>query len=271
MYNLENIKLILANANNSILHKVVNKDMLDMEKIIVSHSIVYVKSGRVIINTYDYKQYTVTDGEMLFIPRDSYLISDYITNEKEMEVYLFFFDYKITSEFLQNISISDKETKKRLLKIDVTKNILNYINALESVNYTNPTNTHLLKTKLFELLHLVCESHEDFANILATQESDKTDIQEYMLQHYDKNLSLKDWATLSGCSLSTFNRRFKKEYDISPKKWMIEQNMKLANSALKNGATVSACASEFGYSNSSNFIKAFKEIYKITPKQYALT
>ena len=271
MYNLENIKVVLANANNSILHKTLDKDMLDMEKIIVSHSIVYVKSGRVIINTYDYEHVTVTDGEMLFIPRDSYLISDYITNEKNMEVYLFFFDYEISSEFLQNINLSDKKSNNRLLKIDVTENILNYINALDSANYIDQTNTHLLKTKLFELLHLICESHEDFANILATQESVKTDIQEYMLKHYDKNLTLKEWATLSGCSLSTFNRRFKKEYDISPKRWIIEQNMKLANSALKNGATVSACASEFGYSNASNFIKAFKEIYKITPKQYSLT
>jgi len=92
-----------------------------------------------------------------------------------------------------------------------------------------------------------------------------------MLEHYDKNLSVSDWASLSGYSLSTFNRKFKKKYNISPKKWIIQQNMKLAHEALKNGSSVSVCASEYGYSNTSNFIKVFKEIYKITPKQYAMT
>jgi AraC-like DNA-binding protein len=271
MYELENIKKILHNGNNSILYKIVDKDMLDMEKIMVSHCIVYVKSGRVSITTYEYENYTISDGEMLFIPRDSYLISDYITKEKHMEVFLFFFDYTLSSEFLQNISVPQRDTKDTLLKIEVSQNILHYIETLEKVDYSRQTNKHLLKIKLFELLHLLCESNKKFINILAKEESDKTDIQEYMLQHYDKNLSLKDWATLSGYSLSTFNRRFKKEYKIAPKKWIIKQNMRLANDALKNGATVSECASEFGYANSSNFIKAFKEIYKITPKQYALT
>ena len=271
MYGLENVHTVLANANNSILHKIVDKDMLDMEKIIVSHSIVYVKSGRVIINTYDYKQYTVTDGEMLFIPRDSYLISDYITKEKDMEVYLFFFDYELSSEFLKNITFSKTPSEDKLLKIEVSKNILSFMHALDSSDYKDKTDKHLLKTKLFELLHLVRESSSLFATVLAQQESVKTDIQKYMLEHYDKNLTLQEWATLSGHSLSTFNRRFKKEHEISPKKWLLKQNMQLANNALKNGATVSECASEFGYANSSNFIKAFKEIYKITPKQYALT
>jgi len=31
-----------------------------------------------------------------------------------------------------------------------------------------------------------------------------------MSNHYDKNLTVSDWATLSGKSLSTFNRQFKK-------------------------------------------------------------
>ena len=47
--------------------------------------------------------------------------------------------------------------------------------------------------------------------------------------------------------------------------------MKLATKLLKNGSSVSECASEFNYSNTSNFIKAFKEIYKKTPKQFSLT
>jgi AraC family transcriptional regulator, exoenzyme S synthesis regulatory protein ExsA len=271
MYELDAVKVLLANENNSILYKRLDSNMLNMEKIIVSHSIVYIKSGTVEIETYDYKKFTATQGEMLFMPRDSYLISDYIKERHEMEVYLFFFDHSFTSEFLQNNTVKKDSTENRILKLNVSDNILHYIGSLQKMKYQNRNNNHLLKIKIFELLHLVCESNEHFIATLRSQEDVKADIETYMLEHYDKNLSASDWAMLSGYSLSTFNRKFKKKYNISPKKWIIQQNMKLANEALKKGASVSSCASEFGYSNASNFIKAFKEIYKITPKQYSMT
>jgi len=271
MYDLDAVKVLLANANNSILYKRLDADMLNMEKIIVSHSIVYVISGSVEIQTYDYKKFTVTDGELLFMPRDSYLISDYIKNKKDMEVYLVFFDYALTLEFLQNTDIKNSYTENKILKLNTSNNILYYIDSLKNVNYKDTKNMHLLKIKIFEFLHLICEVNEGFVDVLKEQESVKTDIETYMLKHYDKNLSVSDWATLSGYSLSTFNRKFKKTYKLSPKKWLIQHNMKLANQSLKNGLSVSECASDLGYSNTSNFIKAFKEIYKITPKQYSMT
>ena len=271
MYDLDAIKILLADENNSILYKKLETDMLDMEKIIVSHSIVYVISGYVEIQTYDYQKFTVSDGEMLFMPRDSYLISDYMKNQKDMEVYLFFFDYTLTSEFISHTHTKENRTDSKILKIDVSDNLLNYINSLQYINYKDKNNHHLLKIKIFELLHLICESNEDFINILQAQEDVKVDTQTYMLEHYDKNLSIGDWANLCGCSLSTFNRKFKKSYNLSPKKWLLNHNMSLANEALKNGMSVSKCASEFGYSNTSNFIKAFKNIYKITPKQYSMS
>jgi len=271
MYSLDTVKTLLVNENNSILYKKLDSNMLNMEKIIVSHSLVYVVSGRVEIETYEYKNFTVSDGEMLFMPRDSYLISDYLKNQKDMEVYLFFFDYALSSEFIKSNNVKKVETKKRILKLNVSSNTLNYIEAFKNVSYKEKNNPHLLKIKIFELLHLLCESNEEFIHILNAQELEKTDIETYMLEHYNKNLTLHDWATLGGYSLSTFNRKFKKTYGLSPKKWIVKQNMHLADKALKNGISVSECASEFGYANSSNFIKAFKEIYKETPKQYSMT
>jgi AraC-like DNA-binding protein len=271
MYSLDAVKTLLVDENNSILYKKLTKDMLDMEKIIVSHSIVYVISGHVEIQTYEYEKFTVDEGEMLFMPRDSYLISDYITAQKDMEVYLFFFDYALSAEFLSSSRIKSSSAQNKITKLHVSNNTLNYLNALKYAEYKDKENAHLLKIKIFELLHLLCESNQNFIHILNAQEAIKTDIESYMLTHYDKNLSVHDWAMLSGYSLSTFNRKFKKAYSISPKKWITQQNMKLANEALQNGLSVSECAAEFGYANSSNFIKAFKEIYKTTPKQYSMT
>ena len=271
MYALNTIDIILANENSAILYKKLNQNMLNMEKIIVSHSIVYVISGHVEIETYDYQKFTVSDGEMLFVARDSYLISDYIKDDKDMQVYLFFFDHAFTSEFLRTMNVIKEKNRQNIVQLKVSNNILNYLNSLENVAYENRENLQMLKIKIFEFLYLVCEANETFLSVLKAQETVKTDIETYMLEHYDKNLSVSDWATLSGFSLSTFNRKFKKLYDTSPKQWILQENMKLAYVALKEGSTVSQCASEFGYSNTSNFIKAFKNIYKKTPKQFSMT
>lgn len=271
MYDLDIIKIILANGNNSILFKRLDKSILNMEKIIVSHAILYIKSGRVEIETFDYEKLTAKEGEMLFLPRDSYLMSDYTKDDQEMEVYLFFFDHTLTLEFLQNAPNKENTSQENILKLNLSNNILNYIAALQDMSYKNINNYQLLKIKIFELLHLISEVNGEFIDILQKQESGKTDIETYMLKHFNKNLDVRDWASLSGYSLSTFNRKFKKKHNMSPKKWITQRKMELASESLKKGVSVSECAMDFGYSNTSNFIKAFKEIYKTTPKQYTMT
>ena len=271
MYDLDVIKVLLAHENNAMLYKKLETNMLDMEKIIVSNSIVYIISGRVEIQTYDYKKFIANEGEMLFMPKESYLISDYLKNEKEMEVYLFFFDHTLTSEFVRHAETKKRsDAKSTITKLSLSNNLLNYLDALQNVDYENRENSHLLKMKIFELLHLVCESNRDFIYNLQAQEDVKVDIETYMLEHFDKELSVSDWASLSGQSLSTFNRKFKSTYDLSPKQWLTKHNMALADQALREGTSVSECASMFGYNNTSNFIKAFKKIYKKTPKQYIM-
>ncbi len=271
MYDLDAIKVLLAHENNAILYKKLESNMLDMEKIIVSNSIVYIISGRVEIQTYDYRKFVVNEGEMLFMPKESYLISDYLKNGKEMEVYLFFFDHTLTSEFVRQMQTKKSTDKSTIAKLSLSNNLLNYIDALQNVNYENRENMHLLKIKIFELLHLVCESNKDFIYNLQAQEDVEIDIETYMLEHFDKELSISDWASLSGQSLSTFNRKFKNTYNLSPKQWLTKHNMALADQALREGTSVSACASMFGYNNTSNFIKAFKKIYKKTPKQHVMS
>lgn len=270
MYNLDEIEPVLINGNNSILHKTLNKSIINAEKIIISHSIVYVVNGTAKVSTYNYDSVSISNGEMLFMPRDSYLISDYISNDEKMEAYILFFDYKIASDFLKTVTPKNKSINNNLLKLNLSNNISHYFEAIKNIKYKDIQNKQLLNSKLLEFLHLIAESNNDFIDILYQAEMSKYkfNTEDYMIKHYDKNLTISDWASLHGKSLSTFNRKFKKQYGISPKKWMLKQNMSMANKMLKNGSSVSQCSAELNYSNTSNFIKAYKEIYLITPKQH---
>ena len=63
MYNLDVVKCLLTHKNNAILHKRLTSDMLDMEKIILSHSLVYINSGTVKIQTFEYEEYVARVSE----------------------------------------------------------------------------------------------------------------------------------------------------------------------------------------------------------------
>jgi len=266
LYPLTEIKEILTFEENAILYKELEKDLIDNEKLITSHSIVYVVNGEVSVTTYDGDEVKIGSGEMLFMPRDSYLISDFICHGKTMQSFLLFFDHHIAIKFLDGFR-SDSEHKNSVCKLDVTKNIQYYLENIRQMSFESSHNQALLELKLLEFLHLVPNNQKFMETLEASERGkQKRDIELLMLEHYDKNLTISDFASLSGRSLSTFNREFKQKHNTTPKQWLIEKKMNRAFQLLQEGQTVTQSAFDVGYLNVSNFIKAYKSIYGETPK-----
>ena len=266
LYGFNGIKEILCHQENAILYKKLDRDLVDNEKLITAHSVVYVIHGRVTVTTYDGDEVSIGNGEMLFMPRDSYLISDFVRNGREMEVFLLFFDHDIVMRFIDDFQIDSLATST-ICKLKVTKNIENYFENIAKMKFENSHNQKLLELKLLEFLYLIDEE-QDFMQTLKVSEEgkQKRDIALLMLEHYDKNMTIADFASLSGRSLSTFNREFKQKYQTTPKQWLIEKKMNRAFELLQEGKTVTESAFEVGYLNVSNFIKAYKSVYRETPK-----
>ena len=90
-----------------------------------------------------------------------------------------------------------------------------------------------------------------------------------MSQYALSNLTVTDLAALSGRSVTSFNRDFKKTYSTTPKRWLLDQRLEYANTLLEQtDQTVTDIALQIGYENVSHFIKAFKDKYGATPKQF---
>ena len=269
LYPLEGITPILSHHDNAILHKKLTHDIIDAEALIVSHSIVYVVNGKVQINSPEGEEVVVENGEMLFTPRDSYLISDYLRNGEDMEVYLLFFDHEIAHQFLATQEVF-APAPSTICKLYPTDNILLFLENIHKMHLANHHDKVLLELKLLEFLHLVAQ--EDKAHFIATLQASeahkqKRDILSLMQTHFDKNLTVADFAALSGRSLSTFNREFKAQFSQTPKQWLIEKKMHKAHILLTQGHNVTQTAFEVGYQNVSHFIKAYKSIYHQTPKE----
>jgi AraC family transcriptional regulator, exoenzyme S synthesis regulatory protein ExsA len=82
-------------------------------------------------------------------------------------------------------------------------------------------------------------------------------------------VTVEELAFLCNISLSTFKRKFSKLYGTSPIKWLVREKIRIAAGLLKNpGERPGLVYEKVGYENHSSFTQAFKQQFKVTPKEY---
>lgn len=272
LYAYPGVKKLLHDNESCILFKTLNRSLESQEKIATSHCFMYIITGKVEVQTQAGKTITTHSGEMLFMPRDTYLISDFVTQNESASLYLIFIGHEVIDAFLnsqlkQAHDVSD--SMPTICKLKAGDTFANFFQALHQIYANIENNKAILNLKLLEFLHLVTlDNHTDIMTTLQVSEGRKRkrSIISLMHENFDKNLTIADFANLSGRSLSTFNRDFKRIYAQSPKQWLIEHKMSEANKLLIKGMSVTNSAQEVGYSNVSHFIKAYKSRYGKTPK-----
>jgi AraC-like DNA-binding protein len=275
LFNMRDVKPMLFNDRSSIFYKDLERDLINIEFHTQAPCIVYIKTGKEVITTCNNESFEIGPGEVIFLPKGLNLYSDYIHEEKGLNAYLLFFGPDVISRFLStkpipSFSISSEEA---IFKMGVDRVVKQYFGSLYSVYDSLNNSPHLLQLKLLELLHLL-DIHDDGSlrkSLLAVQRGGaKRNIKRLMDQFAVSDISAKELAALSGRSVSSFNREFKALFGTTPKQWLIERRMSHAHSLLSNQWSVTAAATEAGYSNVSHFIAAFKKQYGKTPHQIKL-
>ncbi len=271
LYRLPNIKTLLRNGNSAILYKILREDLIDKEMYLSTVAILYVLKGRQIISNYDGKKIMIEQGQLLYLSKEMYLISDFVKEEGAFEAVIFFFD----DRFIENKYHNGRHKKEPDNTIPVLRSNMQmdkYIQSLLDVYLDGDNSRELLNVKLLELLALI-KLHESGAVFLSSfnaclSHGKKRDIREFMENNYLKNLKVDDYALLTGRSKSTFIREFKKLYNTTPNQWLIEKRLEKAHHILMNSRmSVTDIAFEVGYENVSHFIAAYKKKFKLTPKQ----
>jgi AraC-like DNA-binding protein len=105
---------------------------------------------------------------------------------------------------------------------------------------------------------------------LNTSDSERINVvYQYIMQHFDRKLSLKEVAAVANLSPNSFCRFFKSRINKSFSQFLIEIRIGHACSLLEGTKTpVAEICFECGYNSFSNFNKHFKNITKKTPLQY---
>lgn len=106
-------------------------------------------------------------------------------------------------------------------------------------------------------------------NILANfEEPGKIDLAGFMEKNFMFNMPMAKFGYLTGRSLSTFNRDFKKQFNSTPQRWLTQKRLELAHYQIseKKKKPVDVYL-EVGFEDISHFSYAFKKHFGYSPTE----
>jgi len=92
---------------------------------------------------------------------------------------------------------------------------------------------------------------------------------EYVKQHCHEKITLDEMASICSMSKSHFSRKFKLEYGYTFQEFLVMQRLVRAKQMLENSdASIIEVALAVGFSDHSNFTRAFQKYLGVSPSRY---
>ena len=273
-YKSQQLDKIMVDGLCCIVAKKVNTADHKNERYLASHAITLILRGGLRIESFDGNYQNITKNQLVFLPKGLYMITDLVPDKDPFEALVFFFDDALSDIFLSYYEQKgDQVVGEELLVFEYNEDLRLFTDSLISL-FRGKSAHQFTRSKLVEFLHLITltANGEQFVKSLkAVRKLDKKSIVEFMESHFDKPLDIEDYAYLTGRSISTFQRDFKRRYAQSPKQWLIDRRLQKAAKLLSESQTsITQTVREVGYENTSHFIKSFHKKFGISPKQYQL-
>ena len=240
------------------------------------HAIIYVLEGEKKFISPD-QEVHVRKGDILFVQRGFYLMSESINDAYKSLV--FFFDERLLKEFVSlhrnlfdDTNLGNRQATQPILSFHAQTSFERFADSIfPYFRHQSLLKTQFLKLKFQELLLHLLEADPQLLlrqSLFMIFQNPKTDLHFLMNSYALKPLTMNELARLSGRSLSAFKRDFFEQFQTSPALWLKQKRLAYAHLLLETSPkTVAEVSMEIGYESVSHFIKAFKEIYGTTPKR----
>jgi len=121
--------------------------------------------------------------------------------------------------------------------------------------------------KIEEAISILRSTDKDVDGLLANfEEPGKINLTDFIERNYMFNMTMEKFGYLTGRSIATFRRDFKKAFNTTPQKWLTEKRLDLAHYLIveKKVKPVEVYL-EVGFENLSHFSYAFKNQFGYPP------
>lgn len=221
-------------------------------------------------------RHTFKAGDFAFTKKGS-IITQTKAHDNFCELIIFIPDHFIKSVIQKHAITFPKfipdQKSDTVIQLSTNEIIITYFHSL--FNYFNspkPPPGSLLKLKFEELILHILSDNDNlplkfyFHDIC---KSSKPSIKTIMEANFPHKLSLGEFATLCGRSLSTFKAEFKSLYNTTPGNWLREKRLQYGRYLLETtDKNIAEVMFESGFENESHFIRLFKGRYGLPPGKY---
>lgn len=239
------------------------------EVVFEHHILVWFISGETKIIQAD-ATYTFRAGDIFLIPRN--LLATVINYPKDGQPHKAVAMH-ITKERLKDFYTKHKATghlqplqkvylfRKHPLLESCFASLIPYFDLTENLP------PDLASMKIEEAIRILRSTNKEVDGLLANfEEPGKIDLTDFMERHYMFNMTMEKFSYLTGRSIATFRRDFKRAFSVTPQKWLTERRLNLAHYLIaeKQLKPVDAYL-EAGFENLSHFSYAFKNHFGYPP------
>lgn len=240
------------------------------EFFISSNILIFVIKGKKVLH-FKNEKVIANSNDVLFLKSGNYVMSEIL--DEYFESILFSYDDTIILDFIKKYNLNFDEIfsfDSNYFKIKKTpifeifqSSVLNYLTG------TSSNKESIIKLKLEELFFNILESDSKeyfkiFLSSICNEYFFKIKIEKEF--NFDKNILF--FAKEFNMTDLAFRNKFKTIFRTTPKKWQNEKRLEKAKLLLETtNDNVTEVCYKCGFENISWFIQAFKNRYKVTPKQ----
>lgn len=265
-------RVILQGPHGTIMHKTVHEDLRYLDFVSTQSFICYLIKGRERFTDTEGAEVTLTAGDLIAVPKDVRLQSDFVSSNGPLEAILIFCSDQLLRELVRCRPMPVPGTSPQAERIAAHKSLTAFMGNLVEIYETLSADSELVHAKLLELLLLLDTLHEAgdlLAALHAPPPTSSRNIHEIARIYEDHDLSNSELAALSGRSIASFQRDFRSAFGTSPAQWRIKRRLEKACDLLeKTDRNVTQIALESGYDSPSYFIEQFRKHLGKTPGQF---
>lgn len=258
-------------SNAEVFLSCVAEKYYSNEVIIKKNSLIRMISGEMKIVQAD-KSYLLRAGDTILFPRNGLaMITKYPVDGQPYKSVCVY----ITQDLLQKyyavnhpIHIPDGMPAvtlfdKHPLLESLFDSILPYFNLADALPAS------IAAVKVEEAISILRSIDKNIDNTLAHfDEPGKIALEDFMEKNFMFNMPMEKFGYLTGRSLTTFKRDFKKAFSITPQRWLTKKRLELAHyQILEKKRKPADVYAEVGFENLSHFSFAFKKRYGLSPNQ----
>ena len=233
------------------------------------HYLLFVLDGTVEIHSKEFNYRIYKAGTMVAFSKNNKLSGKAITKAK---VYLLGFDKHVNvcdKLVLETLYTQFPIEKNKYLGLPVKEGMQRVLESMDFYLDNRLQCRHLHSIKLQEVFFVFRGFYkkEEMINFFAPILNKTVDFKDFVIANYQKVKTVEELSALYGCSLRSFNRKFKQHFDDSPYNWMLRQKAKHVKAQLLTpGIDFAEIIKEFKFSSASHFSTYCKKQFGVTPR-----